>query len=768
MTLSAFTQSSDTTSEITINGIGSGVTVTKDARGIPYIKASSEADLYFMQGYLTAKDRLWQFDLMRRLARGETAEIFGERTLEEDKRWRRFGFAKIAEDSLTKLSPELQKALADYSRGVNAYISSLTPETYPVEFRILQYKPREWSPADSLILGKILSDALSTTWQNDLMRMQLRSLPKDKLADLMSNKTPYDVILFGKDATRHRSANDAFYSSDKLSDKAVAAAEADMASRDSGLSMVGLYAEGLAASNNWVLSGKLTSDGKPLLANDPHLAPTAPGIWYLVELSAPGLHTAGVSLPGVPGIVLGHNDSIAWGATNVGPDVQDLYLETFNEKGEYKTPSGWSQPSKRNEVINVRQGLATAETKPVNYEVTETRNGVIMIDDGGKKYSLKWTARDPGNSEFEAFFKINRAKNWAEFTNALKTYGGATQNFIYADVKGHIGWYAAGRIPIRRKGDGSMPYDGATNDGDWIGMIPFAELPHLYDPPSGMIVTANQRIAGDTYKYPQIGRDVATPWRALSIVRGLTAKGKNLTMDDVRDIQLSSFNIPLDALSRRIVDHKAASQETLEVLSDWDGKMTPDSRGSVLVNEIRTCVAVKMASESKPAPASVIRERIVDRAVSENWTRWLPAGYADYNALLKDCDGITRRTLSDPKQLGPDASKWTWGRIFMSKLDHPLAAVPFVGAQFKTPRVPIAGSAQTPNVGSNVSMRFIASPGNWDATRHVISLGESGDPKSPHFRDQFELWRTGDAAVFPFSEKAAAAAATETIRYVPK
>ncbi len=774
-----------TNSEIHVSGIKGKVTVRRDSRSIPYIEASNDADLNFVQGYVTASDRLFQMDLMRRLARGETAEIFGNSVLEEDKRWRRFGFSEIAIQSLSQLTPELREALDDYARGVNAYIATLDDKTMPVEFRILQYKPRKWLPTDTIVVGKILADALSTTWRNDLLRASLQNITKEKFADLTNQITPYDVVLFGKDTAVSRTAikselpastggtNDTFKATllppvyAGGSDPDLPTAEQDEKLRADSLSRVGLYAEDLAASNNWVISGKRTADGKPILANDPHLAPTAPGIWYLTHLSSQAMRVSGVTFPGVPGIVLGHNEFIAWGATNVGPDVQDLYIETFNEKGEYKTPTGWESPKVREEMIPVRMNPLKPEITAVSFKVTETRNGPIILDEGGKKYALKWTARDPKNSEFEAFYQMNRARNWNDFKTALKTYGGSTQNFVFADVKGNIGWYAAGRIPIRKTGNGALPYDGSTTDGDWTGSIPFEELPNLYNPPGGLIVTANQRIVGTSYKYPQMSRDVAPPWRARRIHDALDAKSK-ITMDDVRDVQLDVFNIPLSNLAKEIVKESAASPETLVVLKAWDGKMTTDSRGSVLANEIRTCVANKMADDNRSVPVFYIRERVTDWAVREKIARWLPGGFANYAELLKSCDAFSRASLADQKRFGPDDANWVWGKVFVSRFPHPLAVVPLIGAQFVIPSMPINGSGQTPNVGSNVSMRLIASPGNWDATRHVIPLGESGDPKSPHYKDQFEAWRTGTPMIFPFSKPAVEKAATEIVVMTPK
>ena len=415
---------------VQVSGLRSDVTVRRDSRAIPYIEAKNESDVYFAQGYVTASDRLWQMDLLRRVARGETSEIFGKTTLEEDKRWRRFGFAKIAEESLAFLSPDLRSALESYAKGVNAYVATLDDKSLPIEFRILQYKPREWTTADSIVIGKILADALSSTWRNDLLRASVQGLPKDKLAELTNQVTKYDVVLFEKDIAKADRGILPNAERGMRNADLVAAADRLEQLRASSLARVGLYAEDLAASNNWVVSGKRTDDGKPILANDPHLQPSAPGIWYLTHLSAPTLRVSGVTFPGVPGVVLGHNQFIAWGATNVGPDVQDLYVETFDADGKYKTPTGSVAPVVRKEEIKVRTTPLKTDTEVVTLDVTETRNGPIFLEQDGKKYAVKWTALDPKNSEFEAFYFLNRAKDWSEFKKALQTYGGATQNFV--------------------------------------------------------------------------------------------------------------------------------------------------------------------------------------------------------------------------------------------------------------------------------------------------------------------------------------------------
>lgn len=747
-----------------IDGLKQEVTVRRDFRGIPYIEAKNEDDLFFAQGFVTAQDRLWQMDLLRRVSRGESAEIFGRQTLEEDKRWRKLGFAKIAEEGIQYLSPEHRKALENYARGVNAYIATLDAINLSPEFKILQYKPREWKVTDTICIGKILADGLSTTWQNDMLRAALKkNLSADKFADVTNQITQFDVVLFGKDSAQVKGQRSKVKG--QISETDLQMAENEMRIRQSSLERVGFYAEELAASNNWVISGKRTADGKPILANDPHLPSTAPGIWYLAQISAPNMHVSGVTFPGVPGIVLGHNEFIAWGATNVGPDVQDLYIETFNGEGKYKTPKGWETPIIRKEEIKVRKNPLSPEIETTTIDVIETRNGVIYTEEGAQKFALKWTARDPKNQEFEAFYRLNRAQNWTDFQNALKTYGGATQNFVYADTKGNIGWLAGGRIPIRKKGDGGFPYDGATDEGEWVGYIPFNELPRLYNPSSGFIVTANQRIVGSLYKYTQMSRDAAPPWRARRIY-DLINDNQKINVNDITAIQRDAYSIPLVMLAKEIIKQSAASTETLAVLKNWDGKMSADSRGALLVNQIRNTIADKIAGENKPIPSFIVRERLLTKIITEKPQKWLPKAFANYAEFFKAVDKESRESLQ--RRFGNDENKWVWGALFKANFPHPLGVAPLIGAQFATPNVGIDGSGTTPNVGSAVSMRHIATPNDWDNTRHVIPLGQSGVPQNPHFKDQFDLWNKGELPIFPFSKTAVEKATKEVWILQPK
>ncbi len=767
-----------------IPGLRERVTIRRDERGIPYISASNEADLFFAQGYITASDRLFQMDFLRRTVRGELAEVLGQAALSQDRRHRTLGYAGVIDATAAKMTPEIRTVLEAYANGVNAFIASRTDQNLPPEFLILQYKPRPWVPADSLAVGKLIYEVLSTTYQFDILRASLAQLPREKREALLPVTSPLDVLVVGKDRAKPKNAalphglpppNAAVLAKlwrdmedlQNLS-RLELTVDGSLATTTNGPPTYTAIAE---ASNNWVVSGKRTTSGKPLLANDPHLPPFAPGIWYMTELNAPNFHVAGVTFPGAPGIVLGHNDRIAWGATNLNPDVQDLYLEKFDKENpkRYLTPSGWREAEIRREEIKVRKGFTDAATTTETLDVTVTRHGPIVLDQGGSRYALRWPALDASAVELEGFFWVNRARNWKEFTDALSRYQGPTQNFVYADVDGHIGYYGAGRVPIRKSGDGSVPYDGSTDDGEWTGFIPFEKLPHQFDPPSGMIVTANQRVVGEDYPY-FLTHEWLSPYRARRIFDLLSEKPK-LSTDDFRKIIGDTYapagtifvRETIRTMKGQTMDEKM--RQSLALFAAWDGRLEVDSRAAPLVAQMR------MAFRQRLLKAALGEElfktfvwpnsdTFIDRIVQAQPREWLPAEFSSYPDLLRASYADAREALT--KTLGPDESKWTWGAMSSARFTHPLSSAPLVGLQFTIKPFPQGGTpfllGATVNVGAPVSMRLIADLSDWDRTQHGIALGQSGNPTSPHWSDQLEDWKNVTPREFPFTESTIAAA----------
>jgi len=820
--------------QVAVAGLRANARIVRDERGIPHIEAASDEDLYFAQGYATAADRLWQMDLLRRTARGELAEIFGRVALEEDKRRRTYGFGRLSDTLEANAPAETRRVLEAHARGVNAYIESRDGSEgrkLPQEFQLLGYRPRPWRPADSIIIGKIFAETLSTTWPSDLMRASLTDLPAERRTQLLPETSPHDVPAVGTDAPAKSPAKSQRSEADSPNDLRASAPLRDLSSAKKGsrkgaearrrmegglasgadektvapdagvleearrffeaarrsLERVGLYTEEAAVSNNWVVSGRRTASGKPLLANDPHLPASAPSIWHMAHLKAPGVNVAGVTAPGAPGIIIGHNEHVAWGMTNLGPDVQDLYLEKFSgpQSRTYQTPAGAREAEVRTEEIKVRKSPLGTVTETVAHEITVTRHGPVIIERAGARYSLRWTALDPNANEFTAFYKLNRARNWDEFRAALSEYRGPTQNFVYADTRGHIAYYGAGLIPVRKSGNGSVPYDGSTDAGEWVGFIPFTELPHVFDPPSGLIVTANSRVTGRSYRH-HLTNMWASAYRTRRIYDLLKDK-RNLTAEDFRAVQGDTYSIGGHTFARQAArlggkvaplanaDEERQFRAALSLLEGWDGRVTEDSRAAPLVAEMRANFRARVLN------AALGEERArqynwpdddtwIDRFVTESPPEWLPKEFKDYGELVRASFAYARATLAN--RLGADESQWTWGRYAQARFNHPLASVPLIGQPFQIAPVPLNGSGgvigPTVNVGAGVSMRLIADTSDWDKTQQGIALGVSGVPSSPHWADQLADWRAVTPRPFPFTERAVAASARSTLTLAPK
>jgi penicillin amidase len=721
-----------------------GTTVRRDPRGIPYIKAANEHDLFFAQGYVTAGDRLFQMELLRRTVRGELAEILGKDLVEEDRRRRTYGFGRLADAAVALQAPDYGASLTAYADGVNAWVDGHR-DALPVEFAKLKIEWRPWKPADTLLLGYLFAEDLSTSWPTDLAVAGFTDLPKETFAYFFPSATANDLYLVGDGkAPKERPPGGVVISECR---PGFSPASGDPAGLKPGLHPgLHLIEDRREASNNWVVAGSKTATGKPMLANDPHLGATAPSIWYMVSLESPTIHVAGVTTPGSPGVILGHNDLLAWGCTNVAPDVQDLYRETFDGT-KYKTPAGWEEATVRKETIKVHDG------EPVNVDVVVTRHGPIVTEN----YALQWPALDPKEAgTFDAFYRINRARNWNEFLAALRRYTGATQNFVYADTEGNIGWYAAGHIPIRAKGDGMLPVDGATDaEGAWTKFIPFDELPHLYNPESGIIVTANQRIAGPSYRYA-LSAAWPTPYRARRIHQLLTAKKTKLTLDDLRAIQGDTYAWS-DALFAGEVVKMAKGkmepewQELAKAFGQWDGMARTDSTALPLAMAMRDAFRKRVLAAAL-GPDRVRRYRwpganaVIDRIIAERPAAYLPKDMASWDALILACSVEAKQELA--KMAGADPAKWTLGALRHYRFSHPLAR----GDKAFEIEVPATsgGSSNPVNAASGVSMRFLADLSNWDRTRLGITLGESGDPASPHWKDQLEAWLKVQPGVFVF------------------
>ena len=747
---------------ISVPGLRARVDVRRDARGVPHIRAQSLQDALFAQGYVTAQDRLWQMDLGRRMAEGTLSEVFGDRTLSLDVESRTLGFPQVAANALAELPPGERSLLESYTQGVNAFIESHRGRL-PLEFLLLRYRPQPWRALDSVAVALNLSLSLSQTWPGDLMREHISAkLGKELAADAFPDHSALDVPVAEVSSTplqggspRSTSLFSNPFSSGQDQPSIAESLPGRFLADDQSTAMAGI------GSNNWVINGSHTQSGKPLLANDPHLGHSIPSVWYMIHLKAPGLNVSGVSLPGFPLVIIGHNERIAWGMTNTGPDVQDLYIESFNlrDPGKYLHNGEWVNAEARQETVKVRN------QRDHTFKVMVTRHGPVVSHDEGRDLALQWTLLVP-HAVHLPFLPINQASNWQEFTAALHDFKIPMQNFVYADVEGNIGYYAAGLVPIRKQGNGSVPMPGSTDDYDWAGFIPFDDLPHSYNPPSGMVATANGRIVPDNYPYFITARWDA-PFRTARIFQ-LLRERKALAPPDMLRIQTDVVALDdvwlarrLSAAAERRPPSNPDARFALDTLKGWDGEARADSAPTLVLEVTRDALLARILQPKLGGdlsryhwPMSTV---FLQNVLDQNLTRWLPPGDEDFDAtLMKSLEEGIRQIPSLVHSRSHSA--WRWGDTIPLTFHHPLSrGLPLVGRWLDVGPFPQAGTGTTvkqttPRIGP--SMRMVVDFSDLDQSMQNITLGESGQVFSPYYRDQFPAWYKGESFPMPFSDAA--------------
>lgn len=750
---------------IQIAGLSAPVTAVRDAQGVPHITANNLDDALFAQGFVTAQDRLWQMDMSRRFGRGQLSEILGARTLATDKRQRQLNLTATAERAIAQLSTEERQHLDAYVKGVNALIERQMSRL-PIEFRVLRYQPTPWTVVDSMMVGINISGNLNTQYPLELEREALiKHLPAEIVADLYPNSS-----------WRDRPPSALPREEQHLPD---APPEGAPGPNDDPQHFVGWRNGAMAepicdgcnpGSNNWTVSGTHTTTGKPLVSNDMHLGHSIPNVWYEVHVKAPGYNVAGVSFPGLPFVIAGHNERIAWGFTNVGPDVQDLYIENFNSSGMYETPSGFRQPEIRHEVIKVKGA------KDVPLDVVVTRHGPIIDHPGDSRHlALKWTIYDPQALSFR-FYNIGRAQNWEQFREALATFGGAPQNVVYGDVDGNIGYQAAGFVPIRAKGDGLLPVPGNTDEYEWTGYVPFDKLPSVYNPASGIVATANGRITPDGYPY-LIANQWGPPFRTERIYRVLEA-GKKLSPADMLALQMDTYSELDRLMAQRFVyaiDHQKNASDRLrkaaDIIRTWNGRMEIDSAAATIVVKSRRqlwqlLLQPKLGLEWEKYSwfgSTVALEKIVTARPK----RWLPKEYADFDGLLS---AAVTGALNDPAA-PQELTTWKYGNAYPLQIEHPIfGAIPFLRTLAGPGTHPQAGSSLTVKAAGRAfgaSERATYDLSNLDGSNLNIVVGQSGQVFSPHYMDQFAAWSSGKSFPLAYSAEAIDKAAQHRLTLQP-
>ena len=753
-----------------VAGLSAPVAVTRDAHGVPTIEAANLEDLFFAQGYVTAQDRLWQMDMTRRFAAGDLAEILGPTWIKHDREQRTLGLQARAEQAVGELSARDRSYLEAYARGVNAFIKEQSGRL-PLEFRILHYSPRSWTIADSLVIEANMIEELNHNSAETALEREkiLARLGPELTADLYPNSSWRD----------HPPGEDP----QKMTGTPVTTARQDgsvsllrpMAARFDFRPQLG--------SNDWVISGAHTASGKPLLSNDPHLGHQMPALWYEAHLMSGDFDVAGVTLPGTPTVILGHNQRIAWGFTNIGPTVEDVFVENFNGSGKYQTPKGWQEPQRRHEVIHVKG------QPDVSFDVLITRHGPIitcLIPGEKRMLALQWTLYTP-NALALPFVDVDAAQNWDDFRRAFSTWVAPGQNVVYADVDGNIGYQATGRVPIRAAGDGSLPVSGADNAHEWTGYVPFDKLPRAFDPPSGILATANGRITPDGYPY-SLSVEWGPPYRTERIYKVLGAN-KKFTPADMLALQTDVYSAFDQFCAERFVyalDHvkglSPRAKQARELLRKWDGRMLADSAAAAVEVSARQQL-YRLLLEPKLGPAldesnqdGQLSWKTYHWFMSPVWLentllhqpqRWLPPQFKSYNQLLTEAV----EAAIQQKQTPSDLASWQWGELNPVEINHPIfGAIPVLRRWAGPGWHPQSGDRYTVKaVGRDFgpSERTTVDLGNLDDSTLNIVTGQSGNLFSPYYMDQWSAWYHGSTFRLPFSPAAVAAARTHQLVLQP-
>lgn len=759
-----------TDGEFALDGLTAPVTVYRDKSGIPHIFADNAHDLFFAQGFVTAQDRLWAMEAQRRAAHGTISEIIGERGLKNDTLMRILGMTESAEADWDTLDADSQAALTAYAEGVNAFIAQADGKL-PLEFKILGITPQPWTPIDSLVFGKLVAWGLSNNYQDELIISQLtQTLTWDEALSILPDYPGPDVIpdanafilpdtakavlAFNRTAT--------FISQNNKSEMNLAALT-PLLKPDQG-------------SNAWVVGGSHTASGMPLLAGDPHQGLSMPTLWYEV-----GLHTTdnqynvvGASLPGLPGVEIGHNAKIAWAVTNARPDVQDLFIETLNADGtQYQFKDEWRDIIFRKEVIQVKDAAS------ITMNVRSTHHGPIITDatpDSQQHLALRWTGLDQGRPLVKAILDLNRAANWDEFRAALSLWQLPGMNFVYADTAGNIGFQMSGAVPVRAQNNvyGLQPVDGSNEAHEWTGFVAYDELPSALNPSGDFFASANNRPAG--LDYPHFLSHYFQPPYRVALISETIRNSQNITADDFAKLQ-ASWHSDLNLQVARAIVKEAAPQSDSEkaaisLLKDWDGKMSPDSAAAALSesamwNLLRLALNSKLDSASRDSYLtlagypSMFLQKLLDDPANPWW------------------DGRRAALISAALSAAVDeVGGRTWGDVHQYTYSHPLGSVAALAPIFNRGPFPMGGNWNTVNSGAypadkpyamtlGPAYRIIADPANWDASLSIIPSGQSGQPFNPHYDDQIQQWLNVEYHSLPFSLEAVKSAAVNVLKLNP-
>ena len=770
--------------EIQLSALDAPVEIYRDSSGVPHIYASTEHDLFFAQGYVHAQDRFWQMDFWRHVGSGRLAEMFGESQLDTDKFLRTLGWARVAQEELATLDPAAIKVLDDYAAGVNAYLDDHQGSELSLEYAILKlltpdYKPEPWMPLHTLTWAKAMAWDLGGNMDSEIERaLLLKTLSSQQLSEIVpAYPADHPVIVPSPNVG-------AFLNGEKPNMVSLLPQIAAQLRR------VENYTTGLEAvlgrrgqeigSNNWVISGARTSTGLPLLANDPHLGVQMPSIWYEV-----GLHcvpkndqcpynVVGFSFASAPGVVVGHNDRIAWGVTNVGPDVQDLFIERINPQNpnQYEVNGQWVDFEVVHETLQVAGG------EPVDLAVRYTRHGPVISDTYGNLedfsanagidlpetyvIALRWTALEPSRT-FPALWKLNLAENYEDFRAAVRDFDVPSQNFVYADVDGNIAYQTPGRIPIRAGGDGTLPSPGWTDEYEWLGYIPFEELPFAYNPPQGYIVTANNAVVGPDYPYL-----LTTEWdygyRAQRIVDLIEGASGPIDIAWMQKSQGDDMDLNAETLLPVLMEIPLGDErleKARSLLVGWDGQNTMDSAPAALFEVFwKNLLAVTfhddLPEDYWPGGGGrwfEVMRQLVIKPDSPWWDDKATQNVENRDQMFQQAFALAVSELES--KLGKNPAEWAWGDLhtvtFRNQSLGKSGIAPIEALFNRGPFSTNGGDSIVNATGwdatdpyqldSLPSMRMVVDLSNLANSITIHTTGQSGHAYHPHYIDMADLWR---------------------------
>jgi penicillin G amidase len=737
-----------------VQGLSQEVKVRRDEYGVPHISAQSEYDTFFAVGYIHAQDRLWQMDLTRRAGTGRLSEILGEPALKTDKMFRTLGLWRHAQKLSQFIDEETRKALQAYADGVNQYIITHAGK-YPIEFDILNIEPEPWTIEHSLLVSRLMAWELNySRWVDLLMAELVQRFGEAKAKEIY----PYwqeDAPLIIPEELHGKNIAEGL--------RPIIDAEGEYRS------LLGLRAIE-SGSNAWAVSGKKSMTGKPILANDPHLLLMSPARWYELHIVSPAFDVAGMSIPGVPFVVVGRNQRIAWGVTNAMLDDNDYY---FEEVDSLQHPTRYKYNNKWLPIVETVDTIIVKGSLPVAFSIYSTHRGPLVnkmeptAQSLTSLISMRWVGHEISN-EAGAFLRINKAGNWQDFQDALKLYAAPAQNFVYADVDGNIGYRTGGKLPIRKTKGPTLPFPGWTDEYDWKGFVPFDQMPQAFNPPEGFVATANNKIIDDSYPY-HISSHWESPWRSMRISEVLREQEK-FTVEDIQRLQWDLVSTQAREFMPYIL-HSFDSvtvtdpdvKTTLEYFRSWTFETRKEDVSTTLFQAIVTKLVYNTFHDKMgdrlyslydtlaSTPLSAL-SHLLKNPDSEWFDDWKTPDHETRDACI-------RKSVSDAlsdleNRLGGELKEWQWGRLHTVTFEHVFSANKFLSGFFNVGPFPIGGSHATVNVGQyflahpyectvGPSMRQIFNLSDINDTRTVLPPGQSGQVFTQHYKDQITLWLNG-------------------------